>query len=123
MDIMCYLCFNSIGAYFNFNSIGAYFYFNSIGAYFNTNSIGVNFCFNSIGANFYFNSIGANFQQNQIADNFNNCAGALTGVDFTSETHVNQTYSCDLFTNALGLPRLRYYDSSDVVQIVMLTQI
>ena len=58
-----------------------------------------------------------------IADNFNNCAGTLTGVDFTLETHVNQTYTCELFTNSLGLPRLRYFDDSDVQQIIVLTQI
>lgn len=114
---------NSIEANFESNSIGANFFNNNIGANFNSNSIGDEFYSNSIGAGFYSNSIGTYFQSNQVADNFNNCLGTPTGVDFTSVTQVAEAYTCELFTNASGLPRLRYYDTSDVAVIVVLTQI
>jgi len=123
--------YNSIGIDFYYNSIGSYFYYNSIGSNFINNSIGSNFRndsidsyfygntignfvnYNTIGSNFGYNSIGNLFQNNSIGSYFrmNNIFDSFStsgGVDFSSSTHVYQSYTKELYVDSSGQQKLAY---------------
>ena len=93
---------------------GSGFYNNSIGSEFNNNNIGSEFNNNNIGSNFHHNSIESGFNSNTIGSYF--CSNG--GVDFTTATYVYQSYNKELFTNNNNDQLLRYYDSSNVLQVV-----
>ena len=115
---------NTIGIYFQYNTIGAGFQTNTIGAYFRRNTIGAIFQYNTIGANFRRNTIGAEFKTNTVTDDFtmNEVAdSAIASVDFTGASHVYASYNCYLYKRPDGTKKLRYYDNSDVQQIVLPT--
>ena len=103
------------GAGFGPHTIGAGFYGNTISASFRDNTIGASFRDNTIGSNFYGNTIGAGFKMNEVADK------AIASVDFTAATHVYGAYNCYLYKRPDGTAKLRYYDNSDVQQIVLPT--
>ncbi len=115
---------NTIGSSFDTNTIGASFYANTIGAYFDANTIGASFSNNTIGAGFYRNTIGAGFSRSTITDNFqmNEVADyAISSVNFTGASHVYAAYNCYLYKRPDETAKLRYYDNSDVQQIVLPT--
>jgi len=96
-------------------NIGAGFSSNTIGAEFQGNTIGAGFYGNTIGAYFSSNTIGAGFTMNEVTDM------AISSVDFTTATHVYGGYNCYLYKRPDGTAKLRYYDNSDVQQIVLPT--
>jgi hypothetical protein len=102
---------NAIENVFNSNTIGTGFYGNKIGFGFNSNTLGNNFTQNSIASIFYQNTVGDGFTNNRIEDN-------ITGVDFTTATHVYASYNCAIFKRVDGTARLSYFDNSDVQQVV-----
>jgi hypothetical protein len=127
---------NSIGKTFNNNSIGDSFSNNSIGDSFIRNTIEYQFSSNTIGDSFQNNVIGNRFSQNSIGDTFtfnaiipgglrlctiindfsnNVISTPVTGVNFSSATHVYAAYTCQIFVRAGGTSRLSYVDGSDTV--------
>jgi hypothetical protein len=97
---------NSIGNDFNSNIIGNVFYYNKIGNNFYYNTIGNTFNSNTIGNTFYDNTIGNNFYSNMSENYFSN-------INFSSSTHVYNSYNKTLFKNSAGVNRLRYFNSYD----------
>ena len=97
---------NTIGNSFSENTVGNLFYNNTIGNNFNSNTIGSNFNNNTIGNSFNTNTVGINFNANTSEDNFGS-------IDFTSSTHVYNSYNTTLFQNSANSMRLRYFNSSD----------
>jgi Na+-transporting NADH:ubiquinone oxidoreductase subunit NqrA len=97
---------NTIGNSFFYGIIGNDFLYNNIGNSFANNTIGNSFISNNIGSNFQTNTIGNNFNSNIAENNFNN-------VDFSSSTHVYNSYNTTLFQNSANSMRLRYFNSSD----------
>ena len=97
---------NTIGNGFSSSTIGNSFNSNTIGNSFDSNIIGNSFYYNAIGNNFFSNTIGNSFNMNTSEDNFNN-------VDFSSSTHVYNSYNTTLFQNLANSMRLRYFNSSD----------
>ena len=119
-----YFNYNTIGDNFNYNTIGDYFNYNTIGDYFYSNTVGDNFYNNTVENNFYNNTIGDNFSDNTIGDNFKyniTKTPINTTVDFTSATHVYQEYTCEIIKNANGDIKLKYYNASDVLTSVDIT--
>ena len=97
-----------IGNYFTNNTIRANCYWNNIGDHFRYNNIGT-FCIgNTIGSNFTNNTIGNYFRKNTIGTDI------ITNTSFATASLVYNDYSCTLFLNSAGVPRLSYYNSSDV---------
>ena len=97
---------NNIGDYFNSNNIENNFNVNNIGIYFNYNTIKNSFQLNTIGNTFVYNTIGNNFQLNTSENDFGN-------INFTSATHVYNSYNTTLFRNSVNSTRLRYFNGSD----------
>jgi len=98
--------YNTVGNGFSYNTIGNNCYSNTIANTCNTNTIGNIFTTNTIGNGFYGNTIGNNFTSNISEDNFNY-------INFTSSTHVYNSYNTTLFQNSASSMRLRYFNSSD----------
>lgn len=79
---------------------------------------------NKIGNSFHDNTIGYGFNNNTIGNEFQyNEVGIYTcnTVDFTSATHVYGAYNCYIFMRLDGTTKLRYFDNSDVQQVVAVT--
>jgi hypothetical protein len=115
---------NTIGNTFYNNAVGNSFYYNTVGNDFNTNTIGNSFNNNTVGNSFYYNTIGNSsnsntignyFYSNTIGDNFihNTSENGFNSIDFTSSTHVYNSYNTTLFQNSANSMRLRYFNSSD----------
>jgi hypothetical protein len=115
---------NNIGNIFQNNTIQTNFNTNTIANYFNSNTIGINFSSNTIANYFNINNIGGSFGNNTIGNTFeNNTIGnsfayntsedSIDSINFTSSTHVYNSYNTTLFKNAAGTQRLRYFNSSD----------
>jgi hypothetical protein len=102
---------NTIGDAFRNNNIGANFYWNNIGSEFGYNTIGGFFIGNKIDSYFTNNTIGNYFRKNTIGTDI------IRNTSFATASLVYNDYSCTLFKNSAGTPRLSYYNSSDV-QIV-----
>lgn len=109
---------NQIKNYFINNDIGNNFESNIIGNYFGSGSGG-----NAIGDDFKINVINDEFQQNIITNGFNQnlIKTTVTATDFSPSTHVYGNYNCEIFKNSSSNNRLSYYDSSDVLNIVNIT--
>jgi hypothetical protein len=116
--------FNTIGISFSSNIIGINFSTNTIDANFGSNTIGYNFSTNTIGASFNFNTIANNFSSNTIGNtfgsntigntfNFNTSEDNFSSIDFSTSTHVYNSYNTTLFQNSANSMRLRYFNSSD----------
>ena len=97
---------NAIGNNFYSNVIGNTSYYNTIGNNFYSNTISNDFYSNTISNDFYSNTIGNSFNYNTSENNFNT-------IDFTSSTHVYNSYNTTLFQNSANSMRLRYFNSSD----------
>ena len=97
---------NTISNYFQANTIGNSFSNNTIGNDSNNNTIGNSFISNTIGNDFQLNTIGNSFNYNTSEDNFNN-------INFSTSTHVYNSYNTTLFQNSANSMRLRYFNSSD----------
>jgi hypothetical protein len=138
--------YNTIGNNFNSNTIGNNFNFNTIENDFNSNTIGNSFYSNTIGNYFkgynntYNNIIGDNFQHNTvesfdstvtlntkwtIGNNFQNNYVKANSIpdntDFTSGSHVYQSYDCEIFKRQDGTPLLKYMDNTNTYQFVSIT--
>lgn len=124
--------FNIIGSYFRNNTIdykfinnniGTYFYDNIIGNYFNYNIIGDSFNNNTIGDNCIYNSFSCSTFNNIIGNDFNsnNLLSRVYNINFSSATHVYQTYTCEIFRRQDGTLKLKYVNNSDVQIIVNAT--
>ena len=124
--------FNTIAADFSNNTIGDEFNNNTTRGEFNNNAIGKNFENNVVGSQFtsniideYFarNVVGYGFSRNTIGYGFlqNTVSDYLTDTDFSSAQYVYNPYDCVLFKREDNTYRLRYFDSSDVQQIVAVT--
>jgi hypothetical protein len=107
--------YNKTSYSFNNNTIGNYFQFSTIASEFGGNTIGADFAYNAIGDNFGSNIIGNNFQSNTIK------AASVTIYNFSTASHVYQSYNCDIFKNSSGALRLSYIDGSDVIQYTSIT--
>jgi hypothetical protein len=129
------------GTYFDRNQIGFAFYKNIItcvdfvnnivgNEFYNNKISNGEFNDNTIGRNFINNTITtANFNKNQIAIDFKNNINIIgdfknniyqigtNGKDYLAATHVYQTYTCVVFTNAASIQKLSYYDATDVLII------
>jgi hypothetical protein len=130
---------NNIGYYFQSNIILGTFAYNEIGSNFQNNNIGDGFGFgvstsqgNKIGNYFYNNIIGEYFYNNVIADGFysntvvdffqlNDVKFSLFSTDFSTATYVYGDYNCTLFKNSVLSPRLSYFDGSDTLTVVNVT--
>jgi hypothetical protein len=89
---------------------------------------------NVVGYYFQYNNISAGCFSNFFSDNItyltipfvshytyfnkNTIGSAITGIDFTSATHVYNDYNTTIFINASFAVRLSYFDGSDVLTIV-----
>ena len=124
---------NTVGTTFNLNNIGNIFQNNNIQTNFNTNTIANNFNYNTIGNSFNSNTIANAFEDNTIGNSFevntignyfysntigngffgNTAEGEFNDVDFSTSTHVYNTYNTTLFSNSALSQRLRYFNSSD----------
>ena len=106
---------NTIGHTFITNTIGNSFGGNTIGNSFNSNTIGNIFEGNTIGNIFEVNTIGDYFYDNTIGNYFfgNTAEGEFNNVNFSTSTHVYNSYNTTLFTNSALSLRLRYFNSSD----------
>lgn len=51
-------------------------------------------------------------------NSINNVFESNVSGDFSLSTHITQPYTCVIFRNAGGTVRLRYFDASDVNQVV-----
>lgn len=130
---------NDIGSDFNNNDCLGTFAHNRIGSNFYNNVIGDGFGYgfntsqgNTIGNYFYGNTIGEYFYNNNISDGFynntttdyfqqNRITNELSTTDFTSATHVYGNYNCEIFRNFNSNFKLSYYDSSDQLTVVNIT--
>ena len=77
-----------------------------------------------IGSNFSYNDISNLFTNNQnIGDDFrkNIIKSEVQSVDFSTATYVYSNYNCEVFENSSNNNRLSYYDGSDVLNIVNIT--
>ena len=106
---------NTFGAGCASNTFGAYCYSNTFGAGCRSNTFGEICYSNTFGAGCGSSTFGANAGHNKIVD------GGSANLDFTSATHVYAAYSCEIFLDAGGTSRLRYYDASGVEQVVLAT--
>ena len=106
---------NTIGNSFSSNTISNTFQVNTIGNSFNSNAIGNNFNTNTIGNSFNYNTIGNVFESNTIGNNFafNTSEDNFIGINFSTSTHVYNSYNTTLFQNSVNSMRLRYFNSSD----------
>jgi hypothetical protein len=96
---------------------------NIINSFVYNNIIGGSFDFNNA-FDFSYNTIsGGGYISNTSINNFiyNTISVELTNVDFTSSTLVYGNYNCNIFKNQAGLLRLSYYDGTDVLLIVDIT--
>ena len=107
--------YNKTSYSFNNNTISNYFQFSTIASEFGGNTIGADFAYNAIGDNFGSNIIGNNFQSNTIK------AASVTIYNFSTASHVYQSYNCDIFKNSSGALRLSYIDGSDVIHYTSIT--
>ena len=107
--------YNTIGNNFASNTIGNDINYNTIGNSANSNTIGSHFSDNTIGNLFEVNTIGNFFYSNTIGNSFfgNTAEGEFNEVDFSTATHVYNSYNTTLFTNSAFSLRLRYFNSSD----------
>jgi hypothetical protein len=95
------------GSDFDRNRIGNEFFGNEI--------IGSNFSLNDISNLFRYNeNIGNDFRKNIIKSE-------VQSVDFSTATYVYSNYNCEVFENSSNNNRLSYYDGSDVLNIVNIT--
>jgi hypothetical protein len=103
-------------------------------SYFTTSNNGSNFVRNRIGNEFYGNEIiGSNFSLNDISNLFrynenigndfikNTIKSEVLSIDFSTATYVYSNYNCEVFENSSNNNRLSYYDGSDVLNIVNIT--
>ena len=106
---------NVIGDVFSSNNIGNTFHSNTIGTSFNSNTIGTSFNSNTIGNAFYSNTIGTSFNSNTIGNsfNYNTSEDNFNSINFSTSTHVYNSYNTTLFKNSANSMRLRYFNSSD----------
>jgi hypothetical protein len=130
---------NTSNDYFENNSLLGVFAYNKIGTNFQNNNIGDGFGFggstsqgNKIGNYFYNNIIGEYFYNNVIADGFysntvvdffqlNDVKFSLFSTDFSTATYVYGDYNCTLFKNSSLFSRLSYFDGSDTLTVVNVT--
>jgi hypothetical protein len=112
---------NNIRNIFNDNNIGQDFYDNLIDPPFTYNTINGIFSENliyddgfSTGA-FTENVVNNNFGENITAGYFylNTINAFVSGTDFTTATHVYNSYNCTIFQNATPTLRLSYFDTLD----------
>ena len=65
---------------------------------------------------------GCAFNTNTAATGLQNClfesGTSITGVDFTSSTHIKATYNKRVFTNASSVVRLSYFNAADTLTVV-----
>ena len=103
-------------------------------SYFTTSNNGSNFVRNRIANEFFGNEIiGSNFSLNDISNLFrynenigndfrkNIIKSEVQSVDFSTATYVYSNYNCEVFENSSNNNRLSYYDGSDVLNIVNIT--
>jgi hypothetical protein len=111
---------NTIYIDFKNNSIGNSFRNNDISFSFNDNKILNDFYGNIVSNDFTYNEIGYDFNTNIIGSGFTQnivLAKDLCNVDFTSASHVYNSYTCTLFKRQGNDKRLSYYDSLDTLII------
>jgi hypothetical protein len=97
------------------------FYNNFLDKRFANNIIIGEFAGNDIGPDFKNNNTNCyQFINNIVIGEFqyNNVIAPISGIDFSSATHVYGDYNCAIFKNAAGTLRLSYYNTSDVLTIV-----
>jgi hypothetical protein len=103
-------------------------------SYFTTSNNGSNFVRNRIANEFFSNEIiGSNFSLNDISNLFrynenigndfrkNIIKSEVLSIDFSTATYVYSNYNCEVFENSSNNNRLSYYDGSDVLNIVNIT--
>lgn len=103
-------------------------------SYFTTSNNGSNFVRNRIGDECYGNEIiGSNFSLNDISNLFrynenigndfrkNIIKSEVLSIDFSTATYVYSNYTCEVFENSSNNNKLSYYDGSDVLNIVNIT--
>lgn len=107
-----YFYSNNVDVKFKHNSIANYFYGNSIGSGFGGNNISYGFKENAIGNNFKFNKAVNEFTNNTVNINFqfNTIKDIVSGIDFSTATHVYGSYACDLLNDNLSVLKLTYLD-------------
>ena len=122
------------------NTVGGWFYNNTLTSaisntftgdvYGNTlgqlrgNSISKSFYNNVLGdieSNIFFSPFYENFSSSSLVMYFNNFKTELAYYDFSSSTYIYNPHNCEIFSNSLYIPRLSYYDSYDVLNIVNVT--
>lgn len=105
---------NKIANNFTLNKIGNYFFQNTIGSTFTLNKIENNFYLNTTGNNFKNNEINVDFTNKIINNNFNYniFQNTVTGITFSSATHVYQTYNCTIFKASDNNTYLSYFDGT-----------
>lgn len=105
---------NTMNGQFVYNKIGFSAFFNNfIGGVYG-NSIKNYFISNTIGDNFNNNNILNNFQSNTTISNFqnNNFMYSVSGIDFSSATHVYNNYSCSIIGGSDNILYLNYFDGT-----------
>jgi len=131
-NIISGMCYN--------NTVGGWFYNNTLTSaisntftgdvYGNTlgqlrgNSISKSFYNNVLGdieSNIFFSPFYENFSSSSLVMYFNNFKTELAYYDFSSSTYIYNPHNCEIFSNSLYIPRLSYYDSYDVLNIVNVT--
>ena len=99
------------------NKIGYYSYNNDISGNFRNNNIGNNFCNNYITDDFQNNMIHYEFSNNSINNGdvfrYNNTYCDVSGVDFTSMSHVYSDYTSNIILASDNKMYINYFDGSD----------
>lgn len=105
---------------------------NRIGDGFNNVIAGKEFSYNTLADNFRVNTFGDSCQYNTFIGDVYDCVFPsstkrnafncdLTSVNFSSATHIKQSYFCELFVREGGNQRLKYVNSSDVLTYASIT--
>lgn len=108
----------------NGNVINGSFYYNTIKSQSDNNLISGNMYGNVIyklSNNYIMNSFFNNITNNSSNFRNNRILCEVSEINLSNSTHIYATYSCEIFSNSSNIPRLSYYDSSDVLKIGNIT--
>jgi len=110
---------NTVGDNASNNSIKNDFTSNTIGTLFTDNTVYNFFQNNTVGNSFSDNTIFNNFTLNVIGNSFNNVLSRnnISGINFTSGTHVYNTYDKIIFLNSNNEKRMSYNNENDQLVI------
>lgn len=120
-DIFGEFNYNIIKSYFQYNKVNGSFIENIFNGSFFKNNIVYTFDSNIVGENVENNSFFSDIDSSNLYDDFRyntiDRGASISGVDFTTSTHVKSNYTCNIFRNSNGDNRLSYYNASDALSV------